>query len=198
VRLVSTGPVRLDDAWIVNTADPRKIELHVDVDNAGAAPATVAWMVHVRDAQGTLLAVDALRAGVTCPPGRTHDALTLPFPDAALWSPATPALHVARFELTTGPDVSTGAAGSGVSLGRVDDAVGVEPRLSRQPLLQRREAVEAVLDLEDSGPRLELGERVGRKPARGQVEAGLRAGLGPLHVLGVGPAHAGLGAVHLA
>ncbi|HEX5009826.1 MAG TPA: PA14 domain-containing protein, partial [Planctomycetota bacterium] len=123
VRLVSTGPVRLADAWIVNTSDPRRIELHVDVENGGAAPATVAWTVHVRDAQGAPLKVDALRSGVACAPGRTHDALTLPFPDAALWSPGSPALHVARFELTTGPDVSAGGEGGGTSLGRVDDVV---------------------------------------------------------------------------
>ncbi|MBM3984822.1 MAG: hypothetical protein FJ296_03895, partial [Planctomycetes bacterium] len=120
VRLVATGPVRLRDAWVVNGPDPRRVELHVELENAGDAPATVAWLARIVRDDGTGTGAVGLKVAVPCAPGVTRDRVALVVPGAALWSPASPALHRARFELTTGPDVSTGM---GVMLGRVDDAV---------------------------------------------------------------------------
>ncbi len=120
VRIVATGPVSFRDAWVVNGADPRMVALHVEIGNAGDAPATVAWLVRLARADGSPLGAAAVRVAVDCPPGVTHDSVELTAPGAALWSPEAPVLHLARFELTTGPDVSTGV---GVRLGRVDDAV---------------------------------------------------------------------------
>lgn len=120
VRLVATGPVRLRDAWVDNGADPRRVTLHVEVDNAGEQPAPVAWLVRLVRDDGTALGATGVKVALPCPPGVTHDRLELQAPGAALWSPESPVLHRARFELTTGPDVSTGM---GVMFGRPDDAV---------------------------------------------------------------------------
>ena len=119
VRLSATGPVRFRDAWVVNGMDPRLVGLHVELENTGDAPATVAWLARIARADGSVLGAVVVHVAVACPPGVTYDSVQLSVPGAALWSPESPALHLATFELTTGRDVSTGM---GVRLGRVDDA----------------------------------------------------------------------------
>ena len=188
VRLSCTGPVRFADAWVVNTANPQAIELHVELENLGTAPATVAWGVRLRDAAGNTLPSTAARIAVPCPPGRTHDQLGL-LASAAPWSPASPVLHVAEFELTTGPDVATGMGGGGVTLARVDDSV--ERRFGFRSFTVDDEGGAAVLRL--NGERIVLRSAIswgfwpvsGMVPtqelARRQVEAAKSLGLNMLN-----------------
>lgn len=119
VQLVATGPVRLADAWIENTAQPERIIAHVEIENAGAQTASVAWTVWLRTLDGREVPSKAMHVARSCPPGRTVDMEPLLVSKPALWSPASPTLHVARFELTTAATIGDASA---MSLPRVDDA----------------------------------------------------------------------------
>ncbi|MCW3062024.1 MAG: glycoside hydrolase family 2 sugar binding protein [Capsulimonas sp.] len=100
VTLTAHGPVRFNDAWVLNTPEPHTIEAHAVLTSANRALTRGAVIVTVIDS-ATGKSLGRAAAECTVPPHASLPiAIRVTAPNAKLWDLAHPNLYVARFEFT--------------------------------------------------------------------------------------------------
>ncbi|MFO7902621.1 MAG: beta galactosidase jelly roll domain-containing protein [Pirellulaceae bacterium] len=93
VYLETTGPVRIDEIFVRNdlSSDSARIKIELDSATRQKAKLNIQIMPENCDAKTYKKAVTA-----TLPAGTSVQEMTIPMPDAKIWSPATPNLYRCR------------------------------------------------------------------------------------------------------